>query len=366
MTGEAAMIRLSPAPEEATLLEETAERFLADNYTLPQRNAMLVADPGTLPRHWCAMAELGWLAAPLPEELGGLGLDAPDVLPLLQTLGAGLVLEPLGPAIMHCSTVLARLLPPAEAQAALAPMLSGRQIDILADGTGRERVTARQTGTGWQLSGTLSVVPGVVTGVIWTAAQTDTGPVLCRVPAAMADITAFRLTDGQPAARIVFDNVTCMPETVTANAAPALAEGADAAAFARIAEAAGLISALHAATLEYVKSREQFGRPIGRFQVIQHRMADMFIAREESLSMAHLAAEAMAGAAPEKRRRLLLAAQVKVFEHGRAVLRDAVQLHGGMGMTDEMRLGHMVKRLMVLGQIGQTPAAGLRSFSKLP
>jgi len=121
-------IHLTPPQDEAVMLKATSERFIADKYRLPQR-AQMLADPADgRPRHWQEMADLGWLAAPLPEAVGGLGLSPAQLVPLLGVFGAGLILEPYGPAILHCATTLAQLLPAAQAATALAPMLAGDKI----------------------------------------------------------------------------------------------------------------------------------------------------------------------------------------------------------------------------------------------
>ena len=171
------------------------------------------------------------------------------------------------------------------------------------------------------------------------------------------------MLDGQPVARVVFDGVTVRNADTITSAGAALRFGADLGCVAILAESAGVIDALYCATLDYVKLREQFGRPIGRFQVVQHRMADMFIAREEARSMMQLAAEAQDSEDESFRTRLISAARVKIADNARKVQRDAVQLHGGMGMTDELPVGHMVKRLLVLAQLGGNRQQHLERFN---
>lgn len=357
-------IQFSPMGVEALLLKDTAERFIADTYNLPQRFKMLTQPADTCPQHWQVMADLGWLAAPLREDVGGLGVPASQLVPMLGVLGAGLILEPYGPAIMRCAATLARLLPAADATDTLAPMLAGERIEVLV--AVDVAITATPTGTGWVLTGTALIVPaGACAQVFWTVAKCGNELALFRVPASDVTVTPYRLLDGQAAAKLVFDAVTCPEDTrfrYTKNAAD---YGEDMALFGALAETNGVIDALYQATLDYVKLREQFGRPIGRFQTVQHRMAEMFIRREEVVSMTQLAAHAMDGDDLAFRRRILSAAKVKAADAGRAVLRDAVQLHGGIGMTDEMKIGHLVKRLLVLGQIGGTKPEHLARFQAL-
>ncbi|RYH12301.1 acyl-CoA dehydrogenase family protein [Tropicimonas sp. IMCC6043] len=350
------MIRFDAPSEEALLLKDTAMRFIADNYGLEKRAAMLAKPADAVPAHWTEMAELGWLAAPLPEACGGLGLSPTDVLPLLEVLGAGLILEPVSPAILGCAATIAAALPAETAADLLEAMLAGERIEVLATGGASATapaVTATWTSGSWTLSGKAPmVVGGAAADIVWAVARVDDALGLFRVPADAVALTGFRLFDGQTAATVDFDGVSCTEDQLFPMDDTALVRGTEMALLARLAEALGLIEALYRTTLDYVKLREQFGRPIGAFQSVQHRMADMFIHCEEVRSMVQLAAEAMDGAPADLRRQVHAATWVKLVDNGRAVLRDAVQLHGGMGMTDELIVGHMVKRLLMLIQSG--------------
>ncbi|RKT35159.1 alkylation response protein AidB-like acyl-CoA dehydrogenase [Roseovarius halotolerans] len=358
------MIRFDIPDDETLLLRDTAERFVADHYGLAQRNVMLEQPPEQVPPHWGEMAELGWLAAAVPEAAGGLGLSAAQLVPMLEVLGRGLVLEPVGPVAMKCAATLARALPDAGAE--LEPILSGERIALVAEGAPGAPVSAVKTGGALVLSG---VAPLVMAGpwaqVFWVVAELDGAPVLMRIPAEAADVTPVRLVDGQVAARVCFDGVRCAQEDVVTGCAEALAYGRDMALVGVLAEMSGLVDALHGATLDYVKLREQFGRAIGRFQVVQHRMSEMFIRREEVHSMARLAAEAMEGDDAAFRGKLVSAARVKIAKDARVVMRDAVQLHGGIGVTDELAVGHMLKRLLVLSQVEGGRASHLKRFRAL-
>ncbi|WP_180901652.1 acyl-CoA dehydrogenase family protein [Martelella soudanensis] len=359
------MIRFEPPSGEALLLRDTAERFVADNYALEQRAAALSDAPDQLPRHFAEMAELGWLAAPVPEDAGGLGLSPVQIVPLMEALGAGLVLEPVGPVALGTAATLARALPESVAEVALAPILSGARIELIADGGEGRPLAARRDGETIVLSGTVPALVGAAAAAaFWVVAEMDGDRLLLRVPAGAAQVTPCRLVDGQAAARVCFDGVSRPAADMIADCGAALDFGADLAMIGVLAESCGVIDALYRATLDYVKLREQFGRPIGKFQAVQHRMADMFIAREEARSMVLLAAEAMESADALFRARLVSAARVKIADAARAVLRDAVQLHGGMGVTDELNVGHLVKRLLVLNQTGGNRAAHLKRFAE--
>ncbi|POF33898.1 acyl-CoA dehydrogenase family protein [Roseibium marinum] len=357
------MIDFKLPDEETLLLKATAERFIADHYELALRNEMLTASAGQLPAHWGEMAELGWLAAPVSEEAGGLGLTPRQVVPFMSVLGAGLVLEPIGPVVMHCAPTLARALPSDKAAAALAPVLAGESIELIAAGPANAPIRATREGDDLVLTGSVPLlIGGAQAAAFWVVAECEGAPLLVRVPAGEASVEAYRVVDGQSAARVSFKGVRRAAPEAIAGCEEALAYGNDLAMVGKLAELAGLIDRLYRETLEYMKLREQFGRPIGRFQVIQHRMADMFIKREEAQSMVFLAAEAMASDDTAFRSKLVCAAQVKIYDNARAVLRDAVQLHGGMGVTDELPVGHMVKRLLLLTRLDGGRMAGLRRF----
>lgn len=359
------MICFDLPTEEAQLLKDTAERFVADHYALEKRGKALLAAPDDVPRHWAEMAELGWLAACVPEAAGGLGLTPVQIVPLMEMLGAGLILEPVGTVSLGCAAMLARALAPDDVAEKLAPVLAGEAIEVVVTGRENAPIVARRTGDDLVLSGASPAVIGAAAATaFWVVAELDGTRLLARVPAGAVSVTPCRLVDGQAAAQVFFDDVTLPAAEAIFDCDAALEFGVDLALVGTLAETSGVIDALHKMTLDYVKMREQFGRPIGRFQVVQHRMADMFIACEEARSMVLLAAEAMESDDATFRAKLVSAARVKVSDAARAVLRDAVQLHGGMGVTDELPVGHMVKRLLVLTQTGGNRAAHLKRFAK--
>ena len=356
------MIRFDIPTEETKLFRETAERFIADSYSLKRRRKVLV-DQSLMAKNWLALAELGWLAAPLPESVGGLGLKPRQVTSLLEVLSAGLVLEPVS-AVMQCAVTLARALPTEQAIDILDPILTGASIEVIAEGVSGSPISAQGDGKTLNLSGMSPLVMGgSLASTFWVVFEREGLQSICPVPANSAKVETYRLLDGQPAARGGFDGVTVRNADTVNNIGSALQFGADLGCVAILAESTGVIDALYSATLDYVKFREQFGRPIGRFQVVQHRMADMFIAREEARSMMQLAAEAHDSEDETFRTKLISAARVKIADSARKVQCDAVQLHGGMGVTDELPVGHMVKRLLVLAQLGGNRQQHLKRFN---
>ncbi|MEO9779264.1 MAG: acyl-CoA dehydrogenase family protein [Sedimentitalea sp.] len=354
------MIQFELPDEEALLLKETAERFVTEKYTLPQREKILEGPIDAKPACWAEMAELGWLAAPLPENVGGLGLKVGQITPFLGKLGAGMILEPVVEVTMHCAPTIARALAADRAVGALEAILSGDRLEVTVTGS---PISATLSGDSFVLDGCAELVlGGAFADAFWVVARSGSDSLLVRVTRDQVQIEPFRLLDGQAAGRITFDDVTCAKSEVILACADAVAYGDDMSMVGQIAEMTGLIEALYRDTLDYVKLREQFGRPIGRFQAVQHRMADIFIKHEEAQSMVQLAAAAMDAMDGAYRRHLVLAARIKVAENARAVLRDAVQLHGGMGVTDELRVGQRVKRLLVLTQIGGNRSDHLKRF----
>lgn len=357
---KAAKVSFADPSDESLMLAQSAARFITEHYSLSQRAGILTQSAGELSGHWHTMAQLGWLAAPLPERAGGLGLAVRDLLPFLRQLGAGLVLEPYGPAILHCAACLANALPADTAEATLGPLLQGERLEILIDAP---EATATRNGDDWHinLSARALLGSGAADG-IWIVAQHHDALKLFRVRQDQTLHLPMRLIDGQAAADIT---VNCKAEPVqTEGLAQALEKAREMSLFGVLAETDGLISALYEETLAYVKMREQFGRPLGKFQSLQHRLADMFILREECLSLTQLAAETFEHPDATYRKRVLSCARVKLADAAKVLSREAVQMHGGMGVTDELAVGHRVKRLMVLAQQGRPRHQHLASLQR--
>lgn len=359
------MIRFDPFDEESQLLAEMAKRFVADHYSIPKRAVMVQAPLDDKPALWTAMADQGWFAAPLPEEVGGLGMSPARLVPFLEVLGAGLVLEPYNPVVLHCAVTLARVLPAAEAARVLAPVMAGDVAAVLlVPPPGTVQLSERSFGT-VTLQGEVALVPGAAVGVkMFAIVQAGDDTHLLLIDPADVEVLPYRLTDDQPAARIRLNAASA--EVLASGPCVAAAQnwGQDLATAGALSEMSGLIDALMRATCQHVVTRTQFGQPIGKFQSVQHRMADLFIAREEARSMAILAAEAMEMPQAAQRARLISAAKVKLGACARTAQRDSIQLHGGMGMTDALIIGHMVKRLLVLEHIGGASLAHLARFSR--
>jgi alkylation response protein AidB-like acyl-CoA dehydrogenase len=349
--------------EEQLQLADALKRWIARDYTFDARRAIVGSPGGTSDAAWATLAELGLTALPLPEAHGGFDGDAVDMFVVMQELGRGLVVEP------YFATMLgAEFLRRGGAHGALLDRVAGGGLKLAcALGERQSRHDLRdvatravQDGGGWRLNGEKKVVlHGAQAGVLIVSArsagaQRDEGGItLFAVPADAPGVVIrdVRMLDGQRAADVLLRDVRVGPDAVIGAAGAGwdiLEAAADYGAGLLCAEALGAMDALFAATLDYLKSRQQFGVPIGKFQALQHRMADMYVHLEQARSMALLAAVRLAEGNPAERRRAVAAAKYRVGQAARFVGQQAIQLHGGMGVTDELPASHYFKRLSTI------------------
>jgi len=368
--------------EEQSQLADALRRWIARDYTFDARRAIVASPAGVSDTAWATLAELGLTALPLPSSHGGFDGDAVDMFVVMQELGRGLVVEPyfatmLGAEFLRHGASHGVLLDRvASGDLKLACALGERQSrhdlrDIATRATRATRATGTGTGTGqdgWLLHGEKKVVlHGAQAGVLVVSARTggaqrdEDGITLFAVPADASGIAIrdVRMLDGQRAADVLLRDVRVDDGAVigTVGAGWRVLEAvADHGAGLLCAEALGAMDALFAATLDYLKTRQQFGVAIGKFQALQHRMADMYVHLEQARSMALLAAVRLAGAARDpadagvaaERRRAVAAAKYRVGQAARFVGQQAIQLHGGMGGTDELPASHYFKRLSTI------------------
>lgn len=359
---------------EQLQLAEAIRRWIGRDYSFETRRAVVHSDSGVSPAAWATMAELGLTALPVPEEHGGFGGDAFDMFGVMQELGRGLVVEP------YVATVLgAEFLRLGGAHGALLEQVAAGEIKLAcALGERRSRHDMFDIGTGaeavegaYRLQGEKCVVlHGAEADVLIVSCRTGgeqsemEGVSLFALPASTPglQITGYSTLDGLRVANVVFDGVVAGPDALIGKAGEggAILDAAlDYGAGLLCAEALGAMQALFDATLDYLKTRQQFGAPIGKFQALQHRMADMAIHLEQARSMALLAALTLArtraahGASASDvdvatRRRVVSAAKYRVGQAARFVGQGAIQLHGGMGVTDELPASHYFKRLATI------------------
>jgi pimeloyl-CoA dehydrogenase small subunit len=357
--------------QEQALLRDSVAAYLADHYDFDKRKAAISSPTGWRPQVWKAFAEdLGILGASFSEDAGGLGGGPLETMVIMEEFGRALVVEPYLSTVVIGGGFLRR------ADTALAADLIGGIIGgetiiafAWAERQGRYSLsnietTARPDGSGWVLNGQKAVVIGApwATHLIVTArtggARSDTGGVsvfLVEKSAPGVVTRDYPTVDGRRASEITFEAVHVPAEALIGEAGaalPLIEHVVDEAIAAQCAEACGVLRKLHEGTLEYTKQRKQFGQPIAAFQVLQHRMVDMFIQVEQAISMTYMAHIRLAEPARE-RAKAISAAKVQIGRACKFVGQNAIQLHGGMGMTDEMAIGHYFKRgTMIEGEFG--------------
>jgi len=351
--------------DEQKLLADSVERWLREKYSFETWRKLVATEQGFAPANWAEMAELGWLGVAVPEGMGGLGGGAVEQMIIMEGLGWGLVAEPYLWTAVVGKSLLELAGNPAQ-QALLAGLAEGKLQLAFAFAEPQARydlhdvaTTAKADGAGFMLSGKKIVVGNAATAdwlvvVARTSGdQRDKSGISLFLVAANAPGVQrrdYRTVDHRRASDVTFDGVTLGADDVLGPkdaALPIVEEVADRAMAAMCAEAVGCMTVLHRDTLAYTKQRKQFGRAIADFQVLQHRMVDMMIALEQAKTMA-IVANLKLGAAPKERARAVAAAKVQIGRSGRFVGQQAVQLHGGMGMSDELPVGHYMKRLMII------------------
>ena len=356
--------------EEQSMLRDTVASYLADHYSFDQRRAILAKEPGWSPAIWKAFAEeLGILGAPFSEELGGLGGGPVENMIVMQEMGRALVVEPYLATVVIGGGFLKHSGHPG-AEALIGQIIAGEAIFAFAyaEPQGRYnlsdlKTTASRDGAGWVLNGHKAVVIGgpYATHLIVTArtagGQRDaTGISVFIVEASAAGVTRrdYPTVDGFRASEVMLENLHVGAEALVGpegHALPLIEKVVDEAIAATCAEACGVLSKLHEGTLEYTRQRKQFGQPISAFQVLQHRMVDMFMQVEQAVSMTYMATIKVGD--DKDRTKSAAAAKVQIGKACRFVGQNAIQLHGGMGMTDEMAIGHFFKRAtMIEGEFG--------------
>jgi alkylation response protein AidB-like acyl-CoA dehydrogenase len=344
--------------DEQQQLADSVRKFLAQNYGFEQRKAIIQSTRGDSEQVWNTFAEMGLTALALPEDHGGFGGGAIDLMPVMEACGEALVVEPLLDQI-----VAARLLAKAGGAARLPGVIDGSvrlAFAYLEPGRRYElapqETTATKAGNGWILNGAKCVVVGAPAAdkLIVSADAGGASLFVVDAKAKGVSLNPCRTVDGQRAADVRFDQVQVGADALLGQAGaaqPLIDEAVDFAIALQCADAIGAMAFANDTTLEYLKTRKQFGVPIGSFQALQHRMVEMVIHTEQARSMAILAAAKVDGAASaDERRRAVSAAKVKIADAARIVSQEAVQLHGGMGMTEELKISHTFRRLTTIAQ----------------
>ncbi|MGA8195455.1 MAG: acyl-CoA dehydrogenase family protein [Acetobacteraceae bacterium] len=356
--------------DEQRLLKDSVERLLADRYAFDQRKNYLKEPHGWSTALWSQFAELGLLGLPFAEEYGGFGGGAVEIMLVMEAFGRALVAEPYLATVVLGGAAIRLGATDAQKSAILPAIAEGRMKLAFAHGERQARydvtdvmTTAHHGGQGWVLDGAKSVVThGDCADKLIVSARNagerdaDHGITLFLVDANANGVTrrGYAMRDEQRAAEVSLSSVQVSQDDVLGEVGEGLSiikRVIEAGIAATAAESVGAMEALHAMTLEYSRTREQFGKPIGTYQVVQHRLAEMLMSLEQGRSMAMLAAMMVDEPDANEREHNIAMAKVGIGQAGRFVSQNAVQLHGGIGMTEELAVGHYFRRCMVIERL---------------
>ncbi|MEJ0015471.1 MAG: acyl-CoA dehydrogenase family protein [Acetobacteraceae bacterium] len=367
--------------DEQRLLKDSVDRLVADQYQFEQRKKYAAEPGGWSTAVWRQLAELGLLGLPFAEAHGGFGGGAVETMIVMEAFGRGLVLEPYFATVILGGGLLRRA-GSAGQQQALLPLVAQGTLKLAFAHVERQSrydladvaTTARQDGGAWLLDGAKSVVLHgdcadrlLVTARVAGGRRDRAGIGLFLVEAGAPGVSrrGYPTQDGLRAAEVTLTGARGEAVGTAGEALPAIEHVVDEAIAALCAEAVGTMQVMHETTLEYLKTRQQFGRPIGQFQVLQHRSVDMLVALEQARSMAMFAAVMAAEEDVTERRRAIAAAKVQIGRSGRHIGQEAVQLHGGIGMTMEYKVGHYFKRMTMLDKLFGDADVHLETLARL-
>jgi len=355
--------------EEQRLLKDSVEGLLKTSYDFDSRKKYAKEKDGWSRDVWGKFAEQGLLGLPFSEEDGGFGAGAVETMIVMEALGHALVLEPYLPTVIIAGGFLRRAGSAAQKAAHLPGIIDGSKTFAFAQleknsrwDLGDVTTTAKKKGDGWILDGEKFVVlNGEAADTLVVTARTKgtqrdrAGVGVFLVPADAKGVSrkGYPTQDGQRAADITFTGVEIGDDAAIGdpdNGLPLIEQVVDDARSALCAEAVGAMDESLTTTVEYIKTRKQFGVPIGSFQVLQHRAADMFVASEQARSMAMFATMAAEFGDAKERANAIAAAKVQIGKSAKFVGQQSIQLHGGIGMTMEAKIGHYFKRLTMIEQ----------------
>jgi alkylation response protein AidB-like acyl-CoA dehydrogenase len=368
--------------DDQRLLVESVSRMLSGTYSFAQRKGYMASPDGYSTSVWSQFAEQGLLGLPFAEEYGGFGGSAQEVMLVMQEFGRVLVLEPFFPTVVLAGTAL-NVAGSAEQKSEMLPAIASGSLKMtVAHGERQSRydltdvvTTAKRNGAGWLLDGSKTVVShGEAADKIIVSARTSgdrygaDGITLFLVDATASGVArrGYVSRDDTRAADISLENVSVSDADVLGEVGqglPIIRHIVEAGIAATAGETVGAMEAMNEMTLEYTKTRVQFGNPIGSYQVVQHRLADMFMAQEQGRSMAMLATMSIENPDEAARAHDIALAKVGIAQAGRYVSQSAVQMHGGIGMTEEYAVGHYFRRCMVIERLFGDPAYYLNKLA---
>lgn len=353
--------------EEQQMLRDSVAKFVKNDYDFDTRRAIVESEAGYSKDNWKLFAELGWLMVPFKEEDGGLGGSATDIIGFMEELGKGIVVEPLLATVIMAGGIIAESGSSDQKEALLGAIMEGTLQLALAFNEPQSRynladvaTTAKKEGDNYVLNGHKAVVLNgnnaekIVVVARTSGDQRDAkGISLLLVDADAKGLSrsSYETVDGHQAAEIRFDNVSVPASNLLGQEGEgltALEKTIDIAALAVSAEAVGAMEIAYKKTVEYTKTRKQFGVPISSFQALQHRMADMFIQHEQAKSTLLMAAMKCEGNENGIDPKAISAVKSRVGKSARLVGQESIQIHGGIGVTDELDVGHYFKRLTTI------------------
>ena len=352
--------------EEQQMVRDSIARFVQDDYDWDTRRDIVASESGISDKAWQTFAELGWLSIPFAEEDGGFGGNIVDTMVIMEEIGKGLIVEPYLPSVLLFGGLLARAGNEGQRAQWLPSVIDGSTSGAFAYLERQSRfemadckTQAAASGDGWVLNGEKVVVfNGANCNQLMVLARTSgeqwdrDGLSLFVVAADAAGVerVSYAMMDGQRVANITFTDVALSADALVGEAGGAM-EAVEAvvreATIGLMAEAVGCMGTLNAKTVEYTKTREQFGVAIGSFQSLQHRMVETMIAYEQAKSLLYKAV-CEYRQDPASADATVNALKVLVDRNAKLVYGEAIQMHGGMGITDELDIGHYAKRLMMI------------------
>ncbi|MFT4632100.1 MAG: alkylation response protein AidB-like acyl-CoA dehydrogenase [Candidatus Azotimanducaceae bacterium] len=370
--------------DEQVLLQDSVQRFIQNDYGFAIRQKILDSEEGFSREIWQSFADLGWLALPFSEADGGIGGGSVELMVLLEAFGKGLVVEPYLSTVLLAGRCVEWGGSSQQKETLLAELIAGQCLGALAFVEPQARfnlsdvtTTAVQKGDGYVLNGFKGVVLGgptadfLVVPARTSGAQRDEHGISLFVVSTDAigvERRSYATVDGGRAAEFTFTDVELASSSLLGIKDEGLAlleRVIDHAIMAIGAEAVGAMEVAYKLTVEYCKTREQFGQPIGKFQVLQHRMVDMFMEHEQSKSLLYMAAMRLDEGYDQAARKAVSALKVQIGKSGRFVGENAIQLHGGMGMTEEMSIGHYFKRLTIIDTLFGSADYHLRKYARV-
>ena len=353
--------------DEQSMLKDSIEKFVQNDYDFDTRRKIMANDEGFSRELWSQMAELGWLAVPFAEEDGGFGGGAIELMLVMEQIGRGLIVEPYMATVVLAGGFLKRAGSAEQKEKYLSGVIDGSKLGAFAFAEPQGRfnladltTTAAADGDGYVLNGHKAVVlNGPSADFLVVSARTsgeqrdEAGVSVFVLDADTAGVSRrdYPTVDGLRAAEITLENVRVGADALIGEAGqalPLIQEVIDEATLAVGCEAVGNMEVAYKSTVDYSKQRVQFGQPIGKFQVLQHRMVDMFMEYEQAKSLMYMAAMRMDEGYGAVAQKAVSAFKVQVGKSGRYVGQQAVQVHGGMGMTEELHIGHYFKRLTMI------------------